>query len=132
MAYYAGQKYYTAIQELDSGKGYVDLSYLPAPNYPDKPVLLIELKYGKSLETAADQIRKRNYPQKLEHYRGNLLLISINYVTFKVKEKEGEVQTTDASIVSVSKKGKKVFATGESAGTATVPLVPWLLRAILP
>ena len=79
MAYYAGQKYYTAIQELDSGKGYVDLSYLPAPNYPDKPALLIELKYGKSLETAADQIRKRNYPQKLEHYRGNLLLISINY-----------------------------------------------------
>ena len=79
MAYYAGQKYYTAIQELDSGKGYVDLSYLPAPNYPDKPALLIELKYGKSLETAADQIRKRNYPQRLEHYRGNLLLISINY-----------------------------------------------------
>ena len=30
MAYYAGQKYYTTIQELDSGKGYVDLVYLPS------------------------------------------------------------------------------------------------------
>ena len=53
--------------------------YLPAPNAPDKPALLIELKYGKSLETAADQIRAKNYPQKLEHYKDNLLLISINY-----------------------------------------------------
>ena len=79
MAYYAGQKYYTTIQELDSGKGYVDLVYLPSPKYPDKPALLIELKYDKSLETAADQIRDKNYPQKLEHYRNNLLLISINY-----------------------------------------------------
>ena len=79
MAYYAGQKYYTTIQELDSGKGYVDLVYLPAPNAPDKPALLIELKYDKSLETAADQIRAKNYPQKLEHYKDNLLLISINY-----------------------------------------------------
>ena len=79
MAYYAGQKYYTTIQELDSGKGYVDLVYLPSPKHPDKPALLIELKYDKTLETAADQIRSGNYPQKLEHYKDNLLLVSINY-----------------------------------------------------
>ena len=79
MAYYAGQKYYTTIQELDSGKGYCDLVYLPAPKHPDKPALLIELKYDKSLETAADQIRDKNYPQKLEHYKDNILLVSINY-----------------------------------------------------
>ena len=79
MAYYAGQKYYTAIQELDSGKGYADLVYLPSPKSSGKPALLIELKYGKTRQTAADQIRKRNYPQKLTHYKGSLLLISINY-----------------------------------------------------
>ena len=39
----------------------------------------MELKYGKSVKTAADQIRDRNYPQKLEHYQGNLLLVSVNY-----------------------------------------------------
>ncbi len=79
MAYYAAQKYYTTIQELDSGKGYCDLVYLPSPRNPEKPVLLIELKYGKTAETAADQIRARNYPQKLEHYEGNILLVGINY-----------------------------------------------------
>ncbi|MCM1180987.1 MAG: ATP-binding protein [Clostridium sp.] len=79
MAYYAGQKYYTTIQELDSGKGYVDLVYLPSPKHTDKPALLIELKYDQSVGTAADQIRSRNYPQKLEHYKDNMLLVSINY-----------------------------------------------------
>lgn len=79
MAYYAGQKYYTTIQELDSGKGYCDLVYLPSHKHPDKPALLIELKYDRTIKTAADQIRNKNYPQKLEHYKGNMLLVSINY-----------------------------------------------------
>ena len=79
MAYYAAQKYYTVIQELDTGKGYADIVYLPSPKFPEKPALLIELKYDKTIQTAADQIRDRNYPQKLEHYKGNLLLVSINY-----------------------------------------------------
>ena len=79
MAYYAAQKYYTTILELDSGKGYADIVYLPSPKYPDKPALLVELKYDQSVQTAADQIRARNYPQRLEHYKGNLLLVCVNY-----------------------------------------------------
>lgn len=79
MAYYAGQRYYTAIQELDSGKGYCDLVYLPSPRNADKPALLIELKYNKDVSTAADQVRSKNYLQRLEHYRGNILVVSINY-----------------------------------------------------
>ena len=79
MAYYAAQKYYTTSQELDTGKGYADIVYLPSPKYPDKPALLVELKYNHSARTAADQIRDRNYPQKLAHYQGNLLLVSVNY-----------------------------------------------------
>ncbi|MBR6221840.1 MAG: AAA family ATPase [Lachnospiraceae bacterium] len=79
MSYYAAQKYYTTIQELDSGKGYVDLAYLPSPKYPDKPALVIELKYNKTIETAFDQIQARKYPDKLLHYKGNILLVGINY-----------------------------------------------------
>ena len=79
LAYYAAQKYYTTIQELDTGKGYADIVYLPSPKYPDKPVLLVELKYNKTVQTAADQIRDRNYPQKLIHYKGNILLVEVNY-----------------------------------------------------
>ena len=79
MAYYAAQKYYTTIMELDTGKGYADIVYLPSPKCPDKPALLIELKYNKTVRTAADQIRERNYPQALELYRGNLILVGVNY-----------------------------------------------------
>lgn len=78
-ALYAAQKYYTTIQELDAGKGYADLVYLPAPRYSDKPALLMELKYDKDVRTAADQVRDRNYPQALEHYAGNLLVVCVNY-----------------------------------------------------
>ncbi len=79
LAYYAAQRYYTTIQELDSGKGYADIVYLPSPEYPDKPALLVELKYNRTVQTAAEQIRRRNYPQVLEHYQGRLLLVSVNY-----------------------------------------------------
>lgn len=85
-ALYAAQKYYTTIQELDSGKGFADIVYLPSPKYPDKPALLVELKYNKDVKTAADQVRARNYPQVLEHYKNNLLIVSVNYN----KETKGE------------------------------------------
>lgn len=78
-AYYAAQRYYTTVLELDSGKGYADVAYLPAPAHADMPALLVELKHGKTAEGAIAQIRRRNYPQRLEHYRGSLLLVGINY-----------------------------------------------------
>ena len=78
-AYYAAQKYYTIILELDSGKGYADIAYLPSPSHPDKPALLIELKCNKSCDGAIAQIKQQNYPERLEHYKGNILLIGINY-----------------------------------------------------
>ena len=78
-AYIAAEGYYTIIPEMDTGKGYADLILLPSPRYPDKPALLIELKYEKDAEGAIMQIKKRNYPDRLEHYKGNILLVGINY-----------------------------------------------------
>ena len=43
----------------------------------------------KAFKTAADQIRDRNYPQKLEHYQGNLLLVSVNYNKDAASTEEG-------------------------------------------
>lgn len=65
--------------ELDSGKGFADVCYLPAPSYPDKPALVVELKHGRTAETAIDQIRRRDYPARLEHYRSNILLVAVSY-----------------------------------------------------
>ena len=79
LAYYAARKYYTVILELDTGKGYADVVFLPSPKYPHIPALLIELKYEKAAQGAVDQIRRQDYPERLEHYRGNLLLVGINY-----------------------------------------------------
>ncbi len=76
-AYYAAQKYYTTILELDTGKGYADIVYLPSPKYPEKLALLIELKYKKNAVTALTQIMENKYPERLEHYKGNILLISL-------------------------------------------------------
>ena len=78
-AYYAAQQYYTTILELDSGKGYADIVYLPAPKHSDKPALLIELKYDKTAEGAITQMKRQDYPDRLLHYKGNILLVGINY-----------------------------------------------------
>ena len=79
MAYYSAQKYYTILPETDTGKGYADLILIPSPKYPDKPALVIELKYNKDAEGAIAQIKRRDYPERLEHYKGNIILVGINY-----------------------------------------------------
>ena len=77
LAYYAAQDLYTIIPELDTGKGYADLAYIPkAPKYP---AMLIELKYDKDADTAISQIHRQKYPDRLELYKGNLILVGINY-----------------------------------------------------
>ncbi|SFC60764.1 AAA family ATPase [Butyrivibrio sp. YAB3001] len=78
-AYYAAQRFYTTILELDSGKGYADIVFIPSPKYPDKPTMVVELKYDKNAQTALTQIKKKKYPERLEHYMGNILLVGINY-----------------------------------------------------
>ena len=79
LAYYAARKYYTVILELDSGKGFADIVFLPSPKHPDIPALVVELKYEKSAVGAIDQIKRQDYPERLEHYKGNILLVGINY-----------------------------------------------------
>ncbi|MBR6923959.1 MAG: AAA family ATPase, partial [Oscillospiraceae bacterium] len=78
-AYYAAQKYYTILPEADTGKGYADLILLPSPEYADKPALVIELKYNKDASGAVEQIKRKDYPDRLEHFKGNILLVGINY-----------------------------------------------------
>ena len=46
---------------------------------PDLPALLVELKYEKDANTAIEQIHRQKYPERLEHYRGKLILVGINY-----------------------------------------------------
>ena len=77
LAYYAAQDLYTIIPELDTGKGYADLAFIP--KQPNIPAMLIELKYDESADTAIRQIHRQKYPDRLELYKGNLILVGINY-----------------------------------------------------
>ena len=77
LAYYAAQDLYTIIPELDTGKGYADLAFIPKK--PDIPAILVEMKYEEDADTAMAQIHRQRYPDRLELYQGNLILVGINY-----------------------------------------------------
>ncbi len=78
LAYYNAVNEYTLIREMPSGKGYADLVFLPR-KYSAKPAMVVELKYGKSAQSAIEQIKERQYPEALKDYRGKLLLVGISY-----------------------------------------------------
>ena len=69
---------YNVVRELPTGKGYADLVYLPKSGV-NKTALLIELKYDKSALTAVTQIKEKNYLQFFKDYKGEVLLVGINY-----------------------------------------------------
>lgn len=79
LAYFNAEQYYTLIPEMQAGRGYADLAYIPSPKYPDKPAIHVELKWNKDAETAMTQILDRRYPDSLEKYRGNIILVAIDY-----------------------------------------------------
>ena len=78
LAYYNAVNEYTKIRELPTGKGFADIVYIPK-KYSDKPAMVIELKYNRSAEGAIAQIKEKRYVESLKEYRGNLLLVGINY-----------------------------------------------------
>ena len=77
IAYMFARTYYSLFNELPTGKGYADVVFVPL--YPNWPALIIELKRKSSTESALNQIRKREYSRHLEHYKGKLLFIGVNY-----------------------------------------------------
>ena len=79
LAYFNAEEYYTLIPEMPAGKGYADLVYIPSPKYPEKPAMLVELKWNKDADTAISQIRRQRYPDALEKYKGNIILVAVNY-----------------------------------------------------
>ena len=79
IAYYSARRYYSIYRELPSGKGFADLVYLPRIQYPEKPAMIIELKWDKTATGAIRQIKDKNYIKGLKNYSGTVLLVGINY-----------------------------------------------------
>ena len=79
LALYAAQNFYTMHRELAGGKGFADIVFIPRKKFPDKPAMVVELKWNKSAEGAISQIKNKEYCASLEEYKGNLLMVGINY-----------------------------------------------------
>lgn len=85
LALYAARNFYTVHRELAGGKGFADIVYIPRKKYPDRPALVVELKWNKDARGAIEQIKEKDYCRSLEEYHGNILLVGVNYDT-KSKE----------------------------------------------
>ena len=78
LAYYYARNDYYIHREYPTGEGYADLVLIPRKNV-DSPALVIELKYDKGTKAAINQIKEKNYPQKISEYTGDILLVGVNY-----------------------------------------------------
>ena len=78
IAYYYASNDYIIHRELATGKGFADLVLIPRKNV-DSPAIVIELKYDKAVDTAIEQIKRKQYPAKILQYTDNLLLVGISY-----------------------------------------------------
>ena len=78
IAYYYASNDYIIHRELATGKGFADLVLIPRKNV-DKPAIVIELKYDKAVDTAIEQIKRKEYPAKVAQHTDNLLLVGITY-----------------------------------------------------
>lgn len=79
LALFAARNFYTVYRELPTGKGFADMVYLPRKKFPEKPALVVELKWDKSAKGAIAQIKEKQYCKSVEEYHGNILLVGINY-----------------------------------------------------
>mgnify|MGYP000885448850 CR=1 FL=1 len=79
LAFYFAREYYTIVRELPAGKGFADVCMIPHRMHLDKPAVVIELKWDKSVSGAIEQIKRNEYIDVLRDYKGNLLLAGINY-----------------------------------------------------
>ena len=80
-AYFACNEHYLPfIREFPTGKGFADIVFVPTnPQDRDTPILVIELKWDKSADTALEQIKAKNYPSYFENYQSDIVLVGINY-----------------------------------------------------
>ena len=79
MAYFTAPAYYNIVREMPAMKGFADFAFIPRKNAGNRPAMVVELKYDKSVDSAINQIKERRYQGALSGYSDKILLVGINY-----------------------------------------------------
>ena len=53
--------------------------FIPRKNAGNRPAIVVELKYNKSVLSAIDQIKNRGYVRNLVGFSNEILLVGISY-----------------------------------------------------
>ncbi len=77
LAYFSATNQYFIFNELPSGKGYADVSFIP--KRPGIPAIIIELKKEQSAGKALEQIKNKQYFKPFNDYCGDVLFVGVNY-----------------------------------------------------
>ena len=62
---------------MPAGKGYADVVFIPY--VPNVPAMIVELKRNHTTGAALKQITSKQYFDVMDKYRGDLLLVAVNY-----------------------------------------------------
>ncbi len=79
LAYFYAKADYTIVREMPAGRGYADVAFIPVVPSPNRPAILVELKWNKAVTAAMEQISLKRYANALAHYRGNIILVAVTY-----------------------------------------------------
>ena len=83
VASYAGRRNVPPEQTTTASGGFPEgtdrLANKERKKFPEKPAIVVELKWDKDVSGAIAQIKNKEYCRSLEEYRGNVLLVGVNY-----------------------------------------------------
>ena len=85
LAFYFAREYYTIVRELPTGKGFADMVFVPRKT-TQTPAIVVELKWNQTAEAAITQIKRKQYVESLKDYRGEVILVGINYESKELKK----------------------------------------------
>ena len=78
LAYYSAKKSYGVCRKLAGGKGFAGLAFIPRKT-TQTLAIVVELKWNQTADAAIAQIKRKEYVQSLKDYKGEVLLVGINY-----------------------------------------------------
>lgn len=76
LCYLYAKNHYRITREEQSGKGYADFLFFPITK--KYPPIILEIKYGHSAQEAIQQIKEKNYMEKVSEFE-EILLVGIHY-----------------------------------------------------